>query len=107
MSAFSNTDTGSKPADPYTAANKEGDLPVSEKIETLDKFVSSCKFGMMTTRDTTTGKLVSRCMAIAAKVRLRLTPKMFHAFKLTQFRKTGASTSSSSRTRNPKRPTNW
>ncbi|KAI1399811.1 hypothetical protein F4819DRAFT_398907 [Hypoxylon fuscum] len=67
MSAFSNTDTGSKPADPYTAANKEGDLPVSEKIETLDKFVSSCKFGMMTTRDTTTGKLVSRCMAIAAK----------------------------------------
>ncbi|KAI1382683.1 uncharacterized protein F4822DRAFT_435359 [Hypoxylon trugodes] len=67
MSTFSNTNTGSKPADPYTATNKEGDLPVSEKIETLDKFVNSCKYGMMTTRDGTTGKLVSRCMALAAK----------------------------------------
>lgn len=69
MSTFSNADTGSKPADPYKVANKEGDLSVSEKIEALDKFVSSCKFGMMTTRDSSSGRLVSRCMAVAAKVR--------------------------------------
>ncbi|KAI0161920.1 hypothetical protein GGR52DRAFT_145447 [Hypoxylon sp. FL1284] len=67
MSTFSNADTGSKPADPYKAANKEDNLPASQKIEALDKFASSCKFGMMTTRDASTGKLVSRCMAVAAK----------------------------------------
>ncbi|KAI1759762.1 hypothetical protein GGR53DRAFT_523600 [Hypoxylon sp. FL1150] len=67
MSTFSNTNTGGKPADPYKAANKEDDLPASQKIEALDKFVTSCKFGMMTTRDASSGKLVSRCMAVAAK----------------------------------------
>ncbi|KAI0132931.1 hypothetical protein BJ170DRAFT_592873 [Xylariales sp. AK1849] len=66
MSSFSNTDTGSKPADPYTKENKD-DAPVSEKIETLENFISSSKFGMMTTRDSSSGKLVSRCMAVAAK----------------------------------------
>lgn len=69
MSTFSNTNTGGKPADPYKVANKEDDLSASDKIEGLNKFVTSCKFGMMTTRDARTGKLVSRCMAIAAKVR--------------------------------------
>lgn len=69
MSTFSNTNTGSKPADPYKAVNKQDDLSASQKIEALDKFVTSCKFGMMTTRDASSGKLVSRCMAVAAKVR--------------------------------------
>ncbi|KAI2465011.1 hypothetical protein F4781DRAFT_44023 [Annulohypoxylon bovei var. microspora] len=67
MSTFSNADTGTKPADPYKVANKEDDVPMNEKIEILDKFVSTCKYGMMTTRDFSTGKLVSRCMAVAAK----------------------------------------
>ncbi|KAI0892722.1 putative BLI-3 blue-light-inducible Bli-3 protein [Annulohypoxylon nitens] len=67
MSTYSNANTGSKPADPYKLANKDNDIPVSEKIETLNKFVSTCKYGMMTTRDFSTGKLVSRCMALAAK----------------------------------------
>ncbi|KAI0379292.1 hypothetical protein F5Y04DRAFT_131883 [Hypomontagnella monticulosa] len=67
MSTFSNTDTGNKPADPYKAANKENDISLSEKIEALDKFVTSCKFGMMTTRDASSGRLISRCMAVAAK----------------------------------------
>jgi len=64
MSSFSNTDTGNKTADPYKSANKD-DASTSDKIETLTKFVSTSKFGMMTTRDTE-GKLVSRCMAVAA-----------------------------------------
>lgn len=68
MSTYSNANTGSKPADPYKLANKDNDISVSEKIETLNKFVSTCKYGMMTTRDFSTGKLVSRCMALAAKV---------------------------------------
>ncbi|KAI1086488.1 putative BLI-3 blue-light-inducible Bli-3 protein [Rostrohypoxylon terebratum] len=67
MSTYSNANTGSKPADPYKIANKDDAISVSEKIETLNKFVSSCKYGMMTTRDFITGKLVSRCMALAAK----------------------------------------
>jgi predicted MarR family transcription regulator len=66
MSTFSNTDTGNKTADPYRAANLD-DASVSDKVEGLSKFVSDSKFGMMTTRDTV-GKLVSRCMAVAAKV---------------------------------------
>ena len=67
MSSFSNTDTGSKPADPYTAASKD-DSTLQDKIGTLTKLVSSCKFGMMTTRDAASDKLVSRCMAVAATV---------------------------------------
>ncbi|KAI1819243.1 pyridoxamine 5'-phosphate oxidase [Xylaria intraflava] len=67
MSSHSNTDPGSKPADPYTRVNKDDKVPTQQKIEALDKFVSTCKFGMMTTRDRPSGRLVSRCMAIAAK----------------------------------------
>lgn len=65
--SFSNTDTGSKPADPYTAVNKDDSVSFEEKVEALSKFVTYCKFCMMTTRDTTTQRLVSRCMAYAAK----------------------------------------
>jgi hypothetical protein len=68
MSTFSNTDTGDKPADPYTRANKDTTVSTQDKIHTLDKFVNACKFGMMTTRDQATGKLVSRCMAVTAEV---------------------------------------
>ncbi|KAI1194497.1 pyridoxamine 5'-phosphate oxidase [Nemania serpens] len=67
MSTFSNTDTGSKPADLYTHANKETAASTQDKIAALDKFVTACKFGMMTTRDQATGKLVSRCMAVTAE----------------------------------------
>lgn len=64
--SFSNTDTGSKPADPYKEANKDEPSTLQEKIETVTQFISSCKFGMMTTRDASSDKLVSRCMAVAA-----------------------------------------
>jgi hypothetical protein len=67
-SGFSNTDTGDKPADTYTQANKETGVTTQDKIEALDRFVNACKFGMMTTREQSSGKLVSRCMALAAKV---------------------------------------
>lgn len=65
--SFSNTDTGSKAADPYTEKNKD-ETSIKEKVDDLSEFVSACKFGMMTTRDASTGALVSRCMALAAKV---------------------------------------
>jgi len=66
MSSFSNTDTGSKPADPYKAKNID-EATIKDKIEGLSEFISACKFGMMTTRDGSTGALVSRAMALAAK----------------------------------------
>ena len=68
-SSFSNTDTGNKPADPYTEANKDDTPPsLQEKVEALANFIASCKFGMMTTHDATSDKLVSRAMAVAATV---------------------------------------
>ena len=64
---FSNANTGGKPADPFKAANLDNDVPLAQKIEDLNNFVSSCKFGMMTTRDANkSGNLVSRCMALVA-----------------------------------------
>ncbi|KAI0843614.1 pyridoxamine 5'-phosphate oxidase [Hypoxylon sp. FL0890] len=63
--SFSNTSTGDKPSGPYYNKNIDTDATLKEKVETLNKFVSSCKFGMMTTRDPSSGKLVSRCMAVA------------------------------------------
>jgi general stress protein 26 len=66
MSTFSNTNTGDKPADPYTAANKDM-ASLEDKMKALDNFTNYCKFGMMTTRDPSSDKLVSRCMAIAFK----------------------------------------
>ena len=65
-SSFSNAETGSKPADPYKAESKD-EASLADKIEVLVNFISSCEFGMMTTRDPSSNKLVSRCMAIAAK----------------------------------------
>jgi len=64
--SFSNADTGSKTTDPYKAVNKD-ETSIQEKVEDLAEFVKSCKFGMMTTRDGSSGALVSRCMALAAQ----------------------------------------
>ncbi|KAK2074240.1 hypothetical protein P8C59_008461 [Phyllachora maydis] len=65
--SFSNTSTGSKPADPYKSANKDEDVAVVDKVEDLSKFIDNCKYGMMTTHESASGNLVSRCMALAAK----------------------------------------
>lgn len=66
---FSNTQVPEgKPADPYKAANKS-EPELKEKVEDLTSFITSCKFGMMTTRVGSTGLLTSRCMAVAAKVK--------------------------------------
>lgn len=65
--SFSNADTGNKTADPYVAKNKENP-ELKEKVEDLISFVEKNKFCMMTTRIADSGLLVSRCMALAAKV---------------------------------------
>lgn len=65
---FSNADTGNKPADPYKQANLDTDVPLDQKIRDLSGFMTSNKFSMMTTRDSKTGYLLSRCMALAATV---------------------------------------
>ncbi|KAF7558401.1 hypothetical protein G7046_g5763 [Stylonectria norvegica] len=65
MSTFSNADTGDKPSDPYKQANKE-ELSLQKKVDDLTEFINKSKFGMMTTVDSETGNLVSRCMALAA-----------------------------------------
>jgi hypothetical protein len=65
--SFSNTDTGSKPADPYKEANKQ-EVDLETKINDLVSFVQGCKFGMMTTKAANSDKLASRCMALAATV---------------------------------------
>lgn len=64
--SFSNTDTGDKPADPYTQKNLEQPDSLKEKVGDLVDFVENHKFCMMTTR-IKSGLLASRCMAIAAK----------------------------------------
>ena len=66
--SFSNTDTGNKPADPYTAKNLDQPESLKEKIGDLIGFVEKSKFCMMTTRIASSGLLVSRCMALAATV---------------------------------------
>lgn len=68
MSPFSNTNTGSKTADPTTSKNSDNDVPLKQKVEDLSEFISARKYAMMTTRDAKTGKLVSRAMALAGKV---------------------------------------
>ncbi|THZ69021.1 protein bli-3 [Aureobasidium pullulans] len=65
--SFSNTDTGSKPADPYTTKNLEQPDTLKEKVGDLITFVDKSKYCMMTTRIASSGLLVSRCMALAAK----------------------------------------
>ncbi|KAF4984853.1 hypothetical protein FZEAL_6 [Fusarium zealandicum] len=64
--SFSNAATGDAPADPYKKANLEEEIPLQTKIEDLTEFINKCKFGMMTTRGSESGNLVSRCMALVA-----------------------------------------
>lgn len=95
--SFSNTDTGSKPADPYTQKNLNNEASLEEKITGLVKFAEKQKFCMMTTRIADSGLLVSRCMALAAEVSYIT---QLHRIKihLTMSRRATASTSSSTRT---------
>lgn len=65
---FSAADTGAKTADPYRDANLDTETSIKGKVEDLVTFVEGLKFGLMTTRQDRTGMLVSRCMAVAAKV---------------------------------------
>ncbi|KAJ8605774.1 hypothetical protein MRB53_041331 [Persea americana] len=65
MASFSNTDTGSKPADPYTAKNTQ-EPSLKEKVEDFIKFASNAKFCLLTTK-TNDGLLASRAMAVASK----------------------------------------
>ena len=67
--SFSNADTGDKPADPYKEKNLD-EPSLKEKIDGLVNFVATSKFGMLTTRDGSTGLLASRCMAVAAQVQI-------------------------------------
>ncbi|CRK39553.1 hypothetical protein BN1708_007975 [Verticillium longisporum] len=62
---FSNADTGNRPADPYKDANQD-EVSLQTKIEDLTQFINATKFAMMTTRDASSGNLVSRAMALAA-----------------------------------------
>lgn len=64
-----NPDSSTKHADPYKEANLDSGVSVEQKIQDLSSFMTSCKFGLMTTRDAASGRLVSRCMALAAQVR--------------------------------------
>ncbi|KAM0718139.1 hypothetical protein Q7P37_006471 [Cladosporium fusiforme] len=63
--SFSNTETGNKPADPYTAKNIQ-DPALKEKVVDLQEFVDKSKFCMLTTK-TADGLLASRAMAVAAR----------------------------------------
>lgn len=60
--------TAHKHADPYKQKNLDLDTNLKEKVEGLVSFVEGLKFGLMTTRQNESGMLVSRCMAVAAKV---------------------------------------
>jgi hypothetical protein len=64
--SFSNADTGSKTADPYTAKNSQ-DPSLKEKVQDFTTFVDKTKFCLLTTKSSD-GLLVSRAMAVAAKV---------------------------------------
>ena len=67
MYGFSNTDTGSKTADPYTQKNLE-EPSLKEKCEDLLNFVDKTKFCLLTTQAADSDLLASRAMAVAAKV---------------------------------------
>ncbi len=71
--SYSNASTGGKPADPYKEENID-EPSLKAKIEGLLGFIKSSKFGMLTTRDKSTGLLASRCMAVTAQVCLPTIP---------------------------------
>ena len=78
--SFSNADTGDKPADPYKAKNLD-EPPLREKVDGLVNFISTSKFGMLTTRAGSTGLLASRAMAVAGQVKK---PNSAPSSRLTQ-----------------------
>lgn len=108
-SGFSNADTGNKPADPYKQANLDTEVPLEQKIKDLAGFMTSNKFSMMTTRDSKTGYLLSRCMALAATVcssdLTSASPIPFTDTNIQQLRNPVASTYSSTPTPSPVRRT--
>jgi len=54
--------------DPYKEKNMDNmGTSLKEKIEDLMEFCEAAKFGMMTTRQASSGMLMSRCMAMATK----------------------------------------
>merc|ERR1712227_829648 len=63
--SFSNANTGDKPADPYKKQNAE-EPDLDTKVKELTDFITTAKFGMMTTHEAATDNLVSRAMALAA-----------------------------------------
>lgn len=77
MSGFSNADTGSKTADPYTQKNLE-EPSLKEKVEDLLSFVDKTKFCLLTTQVADSDLLASRAMALAAKVSTKEYPLMWH-----------------------------
>lgn len=62
-----NTTTGQHAVDPYKTQNFE-DPPLIQKVEDLVQFISTVKFGMLTTKQSEGDYLTSRCMALAAQV---------------------------------------
>ncbi|KAF8473891.1 hypothetical protein BDZ91DRAFT_651081 [Kalaharituber pfeilii] len=82
-SGYSNTSTGSKPADPYKEANYDNSASLKERVEDLMNWIDTHKFCMMTTRQKDSGYLMSRCMALAARENVDL---LFHTN--TESRKT-------------------
>ncbi|KAF2635806.1 hypothetical protein P280DRAFT_473591 [Massarina eburnea CBS 473.64] len=66
MATFSNTDTGNKPADPYTQKNLE-EPSLKEKTEDLFSFIDKTKFCLLTAQTSDSDLLASRAMALAAK----------------------------------------
>lgn len=69
---YSTTDI--KNADPYKQKNLDSETCLKEKVEDLVSFIEGLKFGMMTTRQKESGLLVSRCMAVAARVGFYVPP---------------------------------
>lgn len=67
--------TSHKHADPYKEKNLDLDTNLKEKVEGLVSFAEGLKFGLMTTRQNESGMLVSRCMAVAARVLLYFSSK--------------------------------
>lgn len=64
---FPHADTGDKDPDPYKRKSID-EVSLEEKVTGLSNFISERKFAMMTTRDSKSGMLTSRCMGVAAKV---------------------------------------
>lgn len=63
--SFSNTSTGDAPADPYTKANADTSVEGPQKFQEFTDLITTSKYGMMTTKQSGSSRLVSRSMALA------------------------------------------